>query len=590
MKSEDIPFIPPYLNKDGWLCYLKVEKNGETSPIRLCNFIPYIAAQRIVDDGAGTKVQLEIGAFDAQGKPMEPMTVPGEKFYTLDWLNEKWGFEYYLEVGNGLKEHVRHFLQTTAHRAEKTTIYAVTGWKQIGSCWQFLMPGDEKNTVKLEGRCNNYEFNRNDSLENVIATMALPYAVAPKEIMFPLVAFAFLSPLNSFLRKAQYEPKTVLMLCGKTGSKKSTLAALVCSFFGKFSTTELPLSFRDTANSIIRQSFALKDVLTVIDDYHPSTGRDASQMNTSAQAIFRAYGNRTGRGRLNANSELMTDRYPQGNAIITAEFPPDVGESGTARFIMLEIGTEDVNNEELTHYQQLAANGVLSSCMYQYTEWIKEKLLCEKTEDAFAKYLADFCKECRKELTEKGKQNQITLRDRLLDDMVSLHVGFSFFCDFLLDKNCIMPEAKPAMLEEFDAVIFTVAAKQQSQTEQEQPTHKFIRKLNALLESGCVSIGNRNLRPEYPIIEPNNLIGYEDDDYYYLNKSLSHKAVKRLCDEQGEGFAIPERGLLKALENEGFLICDEDGKHTRNVKIGTKVRHLMVISKAKFNEVLADER
>ena len=98
--------------------------------------------------------------------------------------------------------------------------------------------------------------------------------------------------------------------------------------------------------------------------------------------IFRAYGNRVGRGRLNANSEPMTDRYPQGNAIITAEFLPDVGESGTARFITLELDRDDVNNNKLSHYQQLAADGVLSSCMYQYTEWIKEKYLTgEKTEE-----------------------------------------------------------------------------------------------------------------------------------------------------------------------------------------------------------------
>ena len=48
-----------------------------------------------------------------------------------------------------------------------------------------------------------------------------------------------------------------------------------------------------------------------------------------------------------------------------------------------------------------------------------------------------------------------------------------------------MPEAKPAMLEEFDDVILTLAAKQQSQTEQEQPTHKFLRKLKSLIDSGA---------------------------------------------------------------------------------------------------------
>ena len=589
MELNDLSFPAPYAVKDGSLGYLKSEKGGEPYFVKLCNFVPFIASQLIVDDGADTKVRVEIGGFDFRGRPLQTITVPDEKFNSLDWVRNNWGYEFNLETGQTVKDRIRYFLQATAVQADKKKVYAATGWKRINGQWEFLMPGDEAHTVCLEGRCGVYGFHRDANLDAVIKSLSLPYAVAPRNVVMPLVAFAFLSPLNSFLKKAQYEPKTVLMLCGKTGSKKSTLAALVCSFFGRFSTTELPLSFRDTANSIIRQSFALKDVLTVIDDYHPSAGKDAAQMNASAQMIFRAYGNRVGRGRLNANSEPMTDRYPQGNAIITAEFLPDVGESGTARFISLELGRDDVNNDELSHYQQLAADGVLSSCMFQYTEWIKETFLKDQTEDAFVKHLTDFCRECRTELTEKGNHNRIKLRDRLLDDMVSLHVGFSFFCDFLLAKNCIMPEAKPAMLEEFDGVILALAAKQQSQTEQEQPTHKFLRKLKSLIDSGSVGIAKKEVSEDYPTLDPPRLIGYEDDVYYYLDKTLSHRAVKKLCDDQGEGFAVSENGLAKALLSEGISEGDNEGNTTKIVKIGRRSRRLLVIPKDRLLKVIENE-
>ena len=590
MELNDLSFPAPYAVKDGSLGYMKSEKGGEPYFVKLCNFVPFIASQLIVDDGAETKVRVEIGGFDFHGRPLQTITVPDEKFNSLDWVRNNWGYEFNLETGQTVKDRIRYFLQATAVQADKKKVYAATGWKRISGQWEFLMPGDETHTVCLEGRCAVYGFHRDANLDAVLKSLSLPYAVAPRNVMMPLVAFAFLSPLNSFLKKAQHEPKTILMLCGKTGSKKSTLAALICSFFGRFSTTELPLSFRDTANSIIRQSFALKDVLTVIDDYHPSTGKDAAQMNASAQMIFRAYGNRVGRGRLNANSEPMTDRYPQGNAIITAEFLPDVGESGTARFITLELGRTDVNNEELSYYQQLAADGVLSSCMYQYTEWIKEKYLTgDKTEDKFVKYLAEICNDCRKELAEKGNHNRIKLRDRLLDDMVSLHVGFSFFCEFLVAKNCIMPEAKPAMLEEFDAVILALAAKQQSQTEQEQPTHKFLRKLKSLIDSGAVGIAKKEISEDYPTLDPPRLVGYEDGAYYYLDKTLSHRAVKKLCDDQGEGFAVSENGLAKALLSEGISEGDNEGNTTKIVKIGRKSRRLLVIPKDRLLKVIENE-
>ena len=587
MDLKELVFPSPFTVKDGCLGYMKSEKKGEPYFVRLCNFVPFIASQLIVDDGAETKVRVEIGGVDSRGHALQTITVPDEKFNSLEWVRNNWGYEFNLETGQTVKDRIRYFLQSTAEHAEKKKVYATTGWKRISGQWEFLMSGDENHTVRLEGRCGVYGFTRSTELDAVIRSLALPYAVAPKKVMLPLVAFAFLSPLNSFLKKAQYEPKTILMLCGKTGSKKSTLAALICSFFGRFSTTELPLSFRDTANSIIRQSFALKDVLTVIDDYHPSTGKDAAQMNASAQMIFRAYGNRVGRGRLNANSEPMTDRYPQGNAIITAEFLPDVGESGTARFITLEFGRNDVNNAELSYYQQLAADGILSATMFQYTEWIKEKYLTgEKTEEQFVEFLSSACKSLRSLLTEKAKGKKIDLRDRLLDDLVSLHLGYGFFCDFLTDKQCIQSEGKAAMLDEFDDVILAVADEQQSRTEQEQPTYKFLRKIRSLIDSGAVGIARKEVSEEFPTLDPPRLIGYEDDEYYYFDKTLSHRAVKKLCDDQGEGFAVSENGLAKALLSEGIAEGDGAGNPTKIVKIGKKNRRLLVIPKAEIDEIV----
>ena len=38
----------------------------------------------------------------------------------------------------------------------------------------------------------------------------------------------------------------------------------------------------------------------------------------------------------------MESRPPLGNAIVTSEFPPDIGESGTARYFLLELKDGDV--------------------------------------------------------------------------------------------------------------------------------------------------------------------------------------------------------------------------------------------------------
>ena len=145
------------------------------------------------------------------------------------------------------------------------------------------------------------------------------------------------------------------------------------------------------------------------------------------------------------------------------------------------------------------------------------------------------------------------------------------------------------MLDEFDAVILSVAGEQQNRTEQEQPTHKFLRKLKSLIDSGAVGIAKKEISEDYPTLDPPRLIGYEDGDYYYLDKTLSHRAVKKLCDDQGEGFAVSENGLAKALLSEGISEGDNEGNTTKIVKIGRKSRRLLVIPKDRFLKVIEND-
>ena len=205
-----------------------------------------------------------------------------------------------------------------------------------------------------------------------------------------LLAFTFLTPLIEFLRQAQCMPKFVLNIIGSTGTRKSTMAALFLCFFGIFNAGNLPMSFRDTANSIIQNAFALKDVLTCIDDFHPCGRDDERKLTATMQALVRSYGDRTGRGRLRKDSSPMESRPPLGNAIVTSEYPPDIGESGTARYFLLELKDGDVNLDILSSFQQYAEQGIFRRAMFGYTEWIRKKFLqAEKIEEGFVRTLKE---------------------------------------------------------------------------------------------------------------------------------------------------------------------------------------------------------
>ena len=86
---------------------------------------------------------------------------------------------------------------------------------------------------------------------------------------------------------------------------------------------------------------------------------------------------------------------------------------------------------------------------------------------------------------------------------------------------------------------------------------------------------------------PANFIGYEDEDYYCLNSDMAHRAVAKLCKEQGETFTIKKNALIKALAEEGLLDSDKD-KNVKSVSVcGRGSIKLLCIIKEKANEIAA---
>ena len=553
-------------------------KNGSFERL-LCNFISWITAEITLDDGAETTTWICLRGIHESGRPLPEIELSAAELAGFNWLAQRWGMDCILEVGKTVKDCVRHAIQTTAAGAEKKTVYAVTGWKNINGKWMYLMPGDVEITVNLPDKMSGYVMERKcDPLDIQTAASLLWQSVAPEEIMLPLLAFTFLSPLNHFLKAAGCEPKFVLLLAGKTGSRKSTLAALMLSFFGKFTASELPLSFRDTSNSILHNAFSLKDVLTVIDDLHPSSRQEEQRMNGTAQAVMRAYGDRTGKGRLRADSTPMESRPPQGNAIITAEFAPDIGESGTARYFALELKEKDVDLETLTAFQKEAANGTLQRCMFAYTEWLRESFLfSDESVQKFQKYLHSRFLFYR----DSFRSNGIHCHGRVPETVAHLQIGMEFLLRFLYERGSFAEDWCNEIAERFQQILYQLAAKQAESIDEDKPTHVFIRKLFSLLESNQAHLLDRNVVNELGF---GTCIGYQDDEFLYLYNEVAHKLVRKFCEEQGENFSVSSKSLLKALAEEG-LIQPGATQNTRPLRIGDKQKRVVYLYREKAERI-----
>ena len=551
---------------------------------KLCNFVAWITGEIIQYDGIDTAVLVKIVGIHTSGRILPEVTIPLSKLGSFEWVDH-WGADCILEVGGSVREHIVKAVRETVFHAERKQEFVVTGWKKIDGKYEFLMPGDSDLAVNLPTKLGGYFLSDqcNDDDVKTLASLLECKLVSP-DILYPLVAYIFLSPLIEFLRHAGCVPKFVLFLVGKTGSRKSTLAALMLSFFGRFTATELPLSFRDTPNSIVHYAFSLKDVPTVIDDFHPADTQEGKKLTATAQSIMRSYGDRQGRGRLKADASPMESRPPQGNAIITGEYPPDIGESGTARYLALELRESDVDLKILSHFQKEAAEVKFQNCTYGFILFLKETFLCnDETVAEFEKTLASVF-EGRRDLFLKSG---IRCHGRVPEMVAHLEVSMKILLMFLESRNALSAQRCEEISQEFTQILYRIASRQAENIKKDKPTHIFIRKLYSMIQCGQVVVRKRSsyLPGDY---SPPNFVGYEDDNYYFLNKDAAHRQVKKLCEDQGESFSISVLSLTKALAEEGFSLKD-GSKNTKKLDLGDTSPRMIWLRKdraqAIFDEV-----
>ncbi|SDA31369.1 protein of unknown function [Ruminococcus sp. YE71] len=549
-RYDDTVYNEPYIAKDGCL-YEQVTIRNQLVDVKLADFVPVLKAEITHDDGVEQRKLFRIAATHKTGQVLPEQTISADEMQSMKWLLQRWGQYGAVVPKQNVLAKVCHAIMQTKQAVRNETVYSQTGWRKLNGEWVFLMPHlDSKFTVELQGKLNSYRFTRScDKSDLIYLSAMLDNSFAPPSVLLPLLSVTFLSPLNHFLKTAGCEPKFVTALIGKTGSRKSTLAALFLSFFGRFTASDLPMSFHDTANSILSNNYYLKDVLTCIDDFHPSGMFHEQEMRTIAQNISRYYGDRIGRARLNSKAELQASRPPTGNAIITAEYVPEISVSGSARYFNIELNENDVKLSELSEYQRLAEQNVLSEMMMLYVEWLKHKYLSDENE--FTKMLSEKFLQYRSEFIEQLTAAKIKFHNRTPDMLSHLKIGMEFLLTFLHDHEQLTEQEVSSHTKSFVMILLQSCSLNAEIIVNENPTTRFCEKLKSLLDSGRCYVETRGLESQS---RQKKCIGLQDSDHYYLFADAAHSEVRKLCSEQGEHFTISKNELLRQLRSEGLLL------------------------------------
>ncbi len=527
----------------------KIAKDGSTyyDNVPLANGCLIGRRHIIRDNGADIEDKIELAVF-ADGRDCGDIEINRKDLENN--LMQFTPLNFRPTVGGSSKAYIIDSIRAQSPNMESLTVYQHTGWRVIDKKPIFLHSngaiGKENISVELNGRLAKYGFTVEDS-ETKWETLKTFLEIAPHNITYPLLAIAALSPLNEFLRQARIEPSFLLFLLGKTGTKKSTLAALTLCFFGEFDNKSLPGSSKDTGNSLEKTGFLLKDVLTVIDDFHPSMNRsDVSRMEQTAQAVCRMYGDRTGRNRMNADGSLRVNYPVRGNAILTGEDVPSIGQSGEARFLSVELTPESVNNTKLSFVQSKYTE--LNSCMRKYIEWLLPQY--DKIPAALS-------------------QRFITLRDeaqngghgRVAEAVAHLQVAIEMWTLFLQKQGQLSEDESKEFRSESWEIFKQLAIAQNKAIAGEKPTTLFLNALKEMLSTQKVRllpVDSGNL--------PDNGIGWKDDNYIYFIADTTYNAVCKFYRESDRSFPLSKRLLLKHLNVEKLIVPSDDNTKQKKIK------------------------
>lgn len=555
--------------------------NGNTFEIaeyrQLCNFVAWIVREKTMDDGSGeSQKTYVIAGRHAHGQALPEITVLSSEFNSLNWVTDKWGLTCNINPGVAVKDRLRHCIQQISRKIDCEMEFTHTGWHcDTQNGWIYLNGsesiGADGIKVTLMGRLSNYFFPRKDDTrlpDALKATLAV-LKVAPRKITLPLLAFTFLTPLNEFLRQAGYEPRFISILVGATNCGKSALTALFLSFFGKFNGGNLPMTFLDTSNAIIHQTFLCKDILSCVDDYKPSNAGDITRMDDIVQRIVRSFGEREGRARLNAKSELMENRSPRGNVILTAEQMPNVGESGVSRCIISELQQGNVDFNELTIAQENARNGNYALCMRSFIEWLKREFI-DKDAQAFVNQLETEFMDTRTKLSVSlGK----TAYPRVIEAFAHLYLGWSYFLRFAEQNLSITAEESGQLSDEIVDTFRQMLGQYTEYTGDVKPTTMFIKKIGQLINANEVYVHN-SAAQDPPINQRH--IGYYDTENYYFYAEMVYEAVVKFCKDQGTQFPLGQKALIKHLAEENLIVTVGNDKTPRHVFYNKRNRYLTI--------------
>jgi len=139
---------------------------------------------------------------------------------------------------------------------------------------------------------------------------------------------------------------------------------------------------------------------------------------------------------------------------------------------------------------------------------------------------------------------------RIAETVAWLYVGFHMGISYAVQSGVIPAEDRDAQLAAAWTTLTSLAEAQNKQITEDKPADRFTAVLREILASGAGHVRHVDEGADFPTP---GLLGWKDDEWYYLLPEAVYKAVVEFTRGQGGHFPVSSRTLWKHLESSGLI-------------------------------------
>jgi hypothetical protein len=546
-----------YLTQNG-IWWRKPGRYGPESE-QVTNFCAKIVSEVIADDGSSEEqriFELEV-AVKGETRRIE---VPASKFGGMAWVTAQLGAE--ADVCPGKENHARYAIKQLSPSFTKRVVYAHTGWRQIGDDWCFLhgaggvtAGGNRADiAVRLPHSLRFFVLPdpaTGDAIPKAYGSILKFLDAFPRPLTVPLLGAVF----GAALGEIDYS----VYIVGQSGCFKSEITGLAQAFFGSgFNRLTMAANWDDTANVLLSKLFTGKDAIVVVDDFAPNGNKKHDDdLHSKAERVFRAAGNRTGRGRLQSDMTERLAKEPRAMLISSGEDLPR-GMSLQARLLIVPIEKGMVTSEALTKMQQAAAKGELAISLATFLMYLarnKEAIKAQFDKDRLS---------VREKLNQyhQGHARQTTTTAHLA-------ASWRVWLKAAAEEKGIDKKESEILWKQIYRTLAESGRDQQAQQASLHPADHFIELLRSAMTSGRANLQTTE-GGQPPNIghlcgwrdgKPNGeCVGWIHDNVLYLEMNTAYGVANAQGHRNGEGIAVGKNILTARLEEKEWILGKQKGR------------------------------